>query len=238
MIYNKKNKYILLLYQMVIPILLVSICTIILAKDKKLVELDLGLTVDSVTQATPGYSRGLTPPHLRKETGKKRPAFMVVRGLKNLALYKPVSSKEEETVIGDIDQINDGIKKSDEFNYVEFGPSIGWVEIDLKEKYAVHAIVIWHYYRNAVIYNDVIVQVADDAAFSRKVMTLFNNDHDNSAGLGKGRDKAFYSRWWGEIVDARGRDHKGVRARFVRVYTGTGMEEEPPRFVEINVYGK
>ncbi len=223
-------------------IILILSCIIVCATSllfaANVVELKLGLSADAVTRATPGISKGLKPPHLRKETKVQRSPFMVVQGLKNIALYKPVTSSDTEPIIGDLDQVNDGLKKSNEFDYVELGPGLQWIRIDLKGICEIHAVVIWHFYKNAVIYNDVIVQVADDAGFKKKKRTLFNNDHDNSSGVGRGRDKAFYSRWWGEIVDARGKNNKGTRARYVRVYTADGMEREHPRFVEIAVFGK
>ena len=200
-----------------------------------LVKLDIGLGADAVTRATPGNPRGVKPPHLRAKG--RRPPFMVRPGMTNLALYKPVSASEEP-VIGDVDQITDGLKKSGQFDYVEIGPGLGWVQVDLGKLRTVHAVVIWHYYKNATIYNDVIVRLADDPEMARNVTTVLNNDHDNSARLGKGDDKAFYTRWWGEIADARGDDGKGTPGRYVRVYTADGMENEPVRFVEIAVYGK
>jgi len=201
----------------------------------ELVELDIGLEPDAVTRATPGLPKGFKPLHLRAE-GKQRAAFMVTPGMKNLAIYKTVTAGEKPPV-GDVDQITDGIKKSGKFDYVEFSQA-GWVQIDLAGPRTIHAVVIWHFYKNATIYSDVIVRLADDAACTRNVRTLFNNDHDNSSGMGQGADKAFYTRWWGEIVDARGENHAGTPARYVRVYTGEGWEGEPPRFVEISVYGK
>ena len=46
------------------------------------------------------------------------------------------------------------------------------------------AILFWHFHKTPRVYFDVIVQVADDAAFSKNVRTVFNNDHDNSSKLG------------------------------------------------------
>jgi hypothetical protein len=199
-------------------------------------KLDLGLGPDAVTRATPGYSKGVKPPNLRKEV--KRPDFMVPKGCKNLALFKPVTCSDDETVIGDLDQLTDGLKKSGSFHYVELGPGLRWVQVDLGKVCPIQAVAVWHFYKNAVIYNDVIVQVADDAAFKKNVRTLFNNDHDNSSRLGKGRDTSYYTRWWAEIIDARGKAFEGTSARYVRIYTGDGLEGEPTRFVEVAVFGK
>ncbi len=178
-----------------IPLILVLICFSTPGCNMGMTKLDLGL--NAVTHATPRYKPGaVKPPHLRD--GKRRPPLMVIPGLKNLALYKPVTSSAKPT-IGELEQINDGIKKSGEFNIVE-GPS--WVQVDLGAQVSIHAIAVWHFYKTPIIYNDVIVRVSDGADFSRNVRVLFNNDHDNSAGLGKGEDTAFISRWCGEVVDA------------------------------------
>lgn len=204
----------------------------------QLEELDLGLDVDAVTRATPGYPKHLVkPPHLREEI--KRPAFMVSPGMKNLALNKPVTSgMEEAPIIGELEQITDGVKKSGEFDFVEMDRGLQWVQIDLGASRPIHAIAVWHFYKNPVIYNDVILQVSEDPEFKAGVRTLFNNDHDNSAGLGKGNDTAYFARWWGELVDARGEDKTGTKGRYVRVYSDNGCGDEDTRFVEIAVYGK
>ena len=209
-----------------------------LAGGRRLVALDLGLTTDAVTHATPGYPKHMSKPaHLREET--KRPPFMVPPGLENLAMGKPVTcSMEDPPIIGELEQITDGIKKSDEFDFVEldFGPQ--WVQIDLEKEAEIFAVVIWHFYKQPVIYNDVVAQVSNDPVFESGVTTLFNNDDDDSSGLGTGGDTAYFARWWAEIVDARGDDLNGARARYIRVYTNGGAADEDTRFVEIAVYGK
>jgi len=202
----------------------------------ELVELDSGVGLDAVTRATPGPSQGPKPPHLRPPRGKER-SFKVRSGVKNLALFKPVTASAEP-IVGDVDQITDGIKKSRKFDYVELPGKFGWVQVDLGQRRTIHAVIVWHFYKNATIYGDVIVRLADDAALTQNVRTLFNNDHDNSAGMGKGSDEAFYTRWWGELVDARGKNHEGTPGRYVRVYTSAGWDKEPPRFVEVSVFGK
>ena len=209
-----------------------------LAGGRRLLALDLGLAADAVTQATPGYPKHLDkPPHLREEI--KRPPFMVPPGVGNIALNRPVTcSMEDFPIIGELEQITDGIKKSGEFDFVEldFGPQ--WVQIDMGREAVVFAVAIWHYYKNPVVYNDVIVQLSNDPGFESEVITLFNNDHDNSSKLGAGTDTAYCARWWSELVDARGDDLNGTRGRYVRVYTNGGAADEDTRFVEIAVYGK
>ena len=201
--------------------------------------LDLDIGPDAVTRATPGYPKNQrVPPNMREEKDK-RGAFMTPPGVKNLALGKPVtSSMEDEPIIGELAQITDGVKKSGDYDFVELDPGPQWVQIDLGQVHTVFAVVLWHYYKNPVIYNDVIVQVSDNSDFTGNVKTLFNNDHDNSSGLGIGEDTSYTSRWWGEIVDARGTDNAGTEMRYVRVYTNGGAADEETKFVEICVYGK
>ncbi len=201
----------------------------------KLVELDL--EIDGVTCPTTRDSiEDISPPHLRKKYNKdeKRKPFMVVEGLENLAMFKPVTSSDAPDT-GEIEQINDGIMSSGEFDFVE-GP--GWVQVDLEESASIHAIVLWHYHKSVVIYNDIIVQIADDADFKQNVRTLFNNDHDNSAGMGKGSDTAYISSGWGEIVDARDENMQPFAARYIRLYTSKSTDGLLPRYVELAVYGK
>ena len=59
--------------------------------------------------------------------------------------------------------------------------------------------------------HDVIVQVSDDPEFKTGVTTLFNNDTDNSSGLGVGKDREYFETRYGKIVDG-----KGTKARYVR----------------------
>ena len=209
-----------------------------LSGGQQLMELNLKLTADDVTRATPGYPKFMVkPPHLREEV--KRPAFMVPPGIVNLALNKPVtSSMAEMPIIGEWEQVTDGIKKCGEFDFVEMDLGPQWVQIDLGKACPIFAIAVWHYYKNPIVYNDVIVQMSDDPEFKNEVVTLFNNDHDDSSKLGIGKDTAYYARWWGELVDVAGQAKQGRNARYVRVRTSGGCGGEATRFVEIMVYGK
>jgi len=201
-------------------------------------KIDFGTGPDAVTQATPGYpTTKKVPPNLQERV--PHGPFMTPCEVTNLALNKPVtSSMEEEPIIGELAQITDDIKKSGEFDFVELDPGPQWVQIDLGQMHTVFAVCLWHYYKNPVIYNDVIVQVSDNSDFTGNVKTLFNNDYDNSTGQGIGEDTSYTSRWWGEIVDTRGPDNTGMEMRYVRVYTNGGAADEETRFVEICVYGK
>ncbi|MCY2932239.1 MAG: FMN-binding protein [Planctomycetota bacterium] len=207
-----------------------------LSGGKKMVELDLGINKpNAVTRATPGYPRDwVKPPNLRPEARGR--SFLVPEGLVNLARGKPVTSSDPMPVIGELPQITDGVMTCNEGDFVELGNGPQWVQIDLGEARAIHAVAIWFYYKNPIIYSDVIVRVADDPDFTRNVRVLFNNDHDNSSGLGTGKDPAFFARWWGEVIDARD-GGAGTRARYVRVQTNGSTGDKGNCYVEIAVYG-
>ena len=128
-----------------------------------------------------------TPKHVPPGTNLEKPRkgprkpTMVPKGTKLLSFKLPVKSSDDEPIIGEVEFITDGDKEANEGSYVELGPGVQWVQIDLKKKYAIQAIVVWHYHANARVYHDVVVQAADDADFITNVRTIYNNDHDNSA---------------------------------------------------------
>jgi len=115
---------------------------------------------------------------------------------------------------------------------VELGPGLQWVQIDLGGSASLQAILIWHYHSQARVYRDVIVQVSDGKDFVSGVTTVFNNDHDNSSGLGAGRDKEYI-----EVAEGRLVDPKGVKGRYVRLYSGGNTSNDMNHYVEVEVYG-
>ncbi|HOQ88675.1 MAG TPA: hypothetical protein PLX03_00915, partial [Candidatus Hydrogenedentes bacterium] len=80
---------------------------------------------------------------------------------------------------------------------------------------------------------DVIVQVSDDPEFKEGVKTLYNNDIDNSAGLGVGQDKEYIENYKGRLIDA-----KGVKARYIRLYSNGNTADDRNHYVEVEVWGR
>ena len=138
-----------------------------------------------------GTPTDIRVPNLKKPLGKDRPAFLAPTGTTNVAAGKSVSSTDEEPIIGEIEMITDGDKEAADGSYVELGPFLQYVTVDLGAKHDIYAIVVWHYHKQAQVYLDVIVQVADDPDFIMNVNTLFNNDTDNTHGLGTGENKNY-----------------------------------------------
>jgi len=179
-----------------------------------------------------GTPRNIRSANLERITGKRRGPFYVPPGTKLLSLNKPVTGSDTAPVIGELEFVTDGEKSGEEGYFVELGPMVQWVQIDLEDTYSLHAILIWHYHSQARVYRDVIVQVSEDPDFINGVKTIFNNDHDNSAGLGIGKHKEYIETNDGRLIDPR-----GVKARYVRLFSRGNTSNEMNHYVEVEVYG-
>jgi hypothetical protein len=180
-----------------------------------------------------GTPQNLTVPNLQKPLGRPRDPFLAPAGVTNVAKGKKVASSDSEPVIGELEQVTDGDKKGADGSFVELGPGVQHVTIDLGAPHEVFAILFWHFHKAARVYFDVVVQVADDADFKKNVRTLFNNDHDNTSKLGAGTDMNYVETAEGKLVDA-----KGARARYVRLYSRGNNANELNHYVEVEVYGR
>ena len=179
-----------------------------------------------------GTPRNIRTPNLEMVTGKARGPFMVPVGTVLLSGGKPVTASDKEPVIGELAFVTDGKKSGEDGYYVELGPGLQWVQVDLGKSQPLYAILIWHYHSQARVYRDLVVQVSDDKDFVSGVTTVFNSDHDNTAGLGIGKDKEYIETSEGKLVDP-----KGVTARYVRLYSGGNTYNDMNHYVEVEVYG-
>ena len=170
---------------------------------------------------------------VKKPTGKPREPFMAPKDVKLLSLNKPVTCSDKEPIIGEAKMVTDGDKEAGGGSYMETGPGLQWVQVDLEDKYEIYAVIAWLYHGDPRVYHDVVVQVADDADFITNVKTLFNNDQDNSSGLGIGQDFEYFELYEGNLVEA-----KGAKARYVRVYSKGSTSDEMNRFTEVEVWGR
>jgi hypothetical protein len=182
-------------------------------------------------EGTPQNLKGV--PNLQKPLGRPRDAFLAPAGVVNVSKGKKVVSSDMEPIIGEIEQVTDGDKKGADGSYVELGPGLQHVTIDLGAPHEVFAVLLWHFHKSPRAYLDVIVQLADDEAFAKNVRTIFNNDHDNTAGKGAGQDMNYVETAEGRLVDA-----KGHKARFVRLYSAGSNASELNHYVEVEVFGR
>ena len=177
-----------------------------------------------------------TPKSIKTPNLERKPVVvevMVPIGTKNIAEGMEVTSSDEFPIIGESEFITDGDKDGADGSFVELGPGVQWVQIDLGASKTLYAVALWHYHAQARAYRDVIIQVADDADFTTNVKTLFNNDHDNSAGLGIGKDREYIETNKGRLIDA-----KGVKAQFIRLYSAGSTGSDMNHYIEVEVFGK
>jgi hypothetical protein len=178
-----------------------------------------------------GTPKDVKTPNLERTTVV--PEIMIPVGTVNIAAAKDVTSSDDFPVIGELSYITDGDKDGADGSYVELGPGVQWVQIDLGGKKTIYAVALWHYHAQGRAYRDVVVQIADDADFVENVQTLFNNDHDNSAGLGIGKDKEYVETNAGKLIDA-----KGVQGKYIRLYSNGSTGSDMNHFIEVEVFGK
>ena len=170
---------------------------------------------------------------MEKTTIGERKPLMVPSDVELVSDGKDVTSSDDWPIIGELEFLTDGDKDADEGYYVELGPELQWVQIDLEASKEIFAIALWHYHSQARAYHDVIVQISDDPDFGSGVKTVFNSDHDNSAGLGRGKDKAYIETHEGKLIEV-----DGVSGQYVRFYSNGNSTDTMNHYIEAQVFGR
>ena len=166
--------------------------------------------------------------------GRARPPIDVPAGAdKVLSRDCKVTSSDPEPIMGELYFITDGDKEYDAATYVEIGPQTQWVQVDLSAEKEIHAACVWHFHREARVYRDVICQISNDPDFIDGVVTVFNNDHDNSSKQGAGKDMEYI-----ETHEGRPFAIRGMKGRYVRFYSRGNTSNEMNHYTEIEVYGR
>jgi hypothetical protein len=164
---------------------------------------------------------------------KPRPEMMVPPGLKNLAKGSKLTSSDKNATGSTLEKIIDGDKAATDESIIFLRKGTQWVQMDLGAPSEVFAIVIWHAHNSAKVYRDVVVQAADDPDFIQNVKTIYNNDQDNTSGLGVGTDREYFETFEGRLMDA-----KGIKTRYLRFYSKGSTESALNEYTEIEVYGR
>lgn len=172
-------------------------------------------------------------PNVEPQSDKPRPPFMAPKDVKNVAFQKKVTSSDNHAAASNLQKITDGDKAGESPAIILLRKGTQYAQIDLAANYEIFAVVIWHAHDAPKVYHDVVVQVADDADFIENVRTLFNNDIDNSSGLGVGTDREYFESNQGKLIDA-----KRAKAQFVRCYSRGSTESAQNEYTEIEVYGR
>lgn len=164
---------------------------------------------------------------------KPRPLMLVPAGLKNVAPGKKITCSDKNATASTLEKITDGDKEATDESIIFLRKGTQWVQFDLGAPHEVFAVVIWHAHNSAKVYHDVVVQAADDPDFIENVRTLYNNDQDNTSGLGVGTDREYFETHEGRLINT-----KGVKARYFRFYSKGSTESALNEYTEIEIYGR
>ncbi|HWI56686.1 MAG TPA: hypothetical protein VNZ22_05635 [Bacillota bacterium] len=164
---------------------------------------------------------------------KPRPLMMVPAGLKNLVPGCKVTTSDKNATAEMLAKLTDGDKEASDQSIFYLRKGTQWVQFDLGSPQEIFAAVVWHAHNSAKVYHDVIVQVADDADFIENVRTIYNNDQDNTSGLGVGTDREYFETHEGRLINT-----KGAKARFIRFYSKGSTESALNEYTEVEVYGR
>lgn len=178
-----------------------------------------------------GTPQNLKVPNLEKPRKGPRPPFLAPEGTVNLAKGKRVSGPD--AVSGELSMITDGERSGADGTYVELPEGSQYITIDLKKTSVIYAVLLWHYHKQPRVYKGIVLQTASDPDFITGVHTVFNNDVDNSTGVGIGKDQNYIETAEGKLIDA-----KGVEARYVRLYSSGNNVNGSNHYVEVEVFGK
>jgi hypothetical protein len=163
---------------------------------------------------------------------KERPPFLAPIGTRIVSRDKPVTSSAIP-LQGKLERATDGNKNYENENVIKLPAGLQWVQVDLKEEFQLYAVLLWHFHEGKRVYFDVIGQVSNDPEFKEGVTLIYNNDYDNSSGLGTGKDKEYVDMSKGRLFDL-----KGLRGRYIRFYSQGNFFDDFNHVIEIEAWGK
>lgn len=146
----------------------------------------------------------------------------------NVAAGKTVTASNPIT--GSPGWVTDGDKSGN--TYIGVTDHLQWIQIDLGQSHSVNRVNVWHYFADGRTYRDVIVRLSNSPSFSSGVTTVFNNDGNNSAGLGAGTHAEYSETAAGKTID-----FASVNARYVRLYSNGSSFNIYNHYSEVEVWG-
>jgi len=172
-------------------------------------------------------------PNVEPLSDKPRQTVMVPADVANLAPGSKITCSDKNVPPDALAMLTDGDKEASDQSVLFLRKGTQWVQLDFGSPQELFAVVLWHAHNQPKVYHDVIVQVADNPYFSAHVRTLFNNDRDNSSGLGHGTNREYVETYEGKLINA-----KGLKARCIRFYSRGSTESALNEYTEIEVYGR
>ncbi|HEY3323369.1 MAG TPA: hypothetical protein VGP72_23135 [Planctomycetota bacterium] len=217
---------------LVVAGLLLSACAFVRGEDK-MIDMDQFVKDKLPKPLFEGTPKALKKADLEKE--RPEAPYMIPEGLVNVALNRPVTSSDPEPTVGKLSQVTDGDKDAVEGSFIELGPGLQWVQIDLGKPCEIYGLMIWHFHKEARIYKATVIQVADDKDFITNVKTIYNNDSENSSGLGVGQNHQYVDTFLGKLIPVA---NAPVKAQFVRCYSKGNTSNDSNHYTEVEVWGR
>jgi len=179
-----------------------------------------------------GFSRHLDmPPNMKKDYYSLVREVTVPARVSLVSRGAPVTSSDPAP-LGELTLVTDGDKAGDDGYFVDLQPGCQWVQIDLGAPREMWLIWTWMYFKAQVYYKDVIIAVANEADF-RDARIVFNNDDDNTSGMGAGSDESWLETNCGHPVRLN-----GVTGRYVRLYSNGRNCDDTNHWIEVEIYGR
>ena len=154
-----------------------------------------------------------------------------VYGLRNLAFGQPVSQTGDAGYDSGSSLATDGNMRNAAW---DIGPKATghYRQVDIGGPWNIDSLRVWHELSDSrrIRYKDVVIRLSTTADFSSDVTTVFNNDLDNSLGLGAGTDGEYDETESGKIVH-----FPPTRARYIRLHTYGNNHDDQNRLLEVMV---
>jgi len=212
-----------------------KIPTLLILTATSIVSLSHADTIPLTTTIPPEKIEG-TPIEVKvpnlKPAASKAPEIQVPAGTSLLSKGKPVTASDDFPIIGELSYITDGEKDAGEGYFLELANGLQWVQIDLEKEAVIQAVWVWHFHSPRRAYHDVVIHISNDPEFASGVTTVFNNDFDDSANLGTGSDAPYIESQYGLLVPT-----KGVKGRYVRLFSQGNTSNEMNHYIEVEVFG-
>ena len=156
----------------------------------------------------------------------KWPEFMVPAGTTNLALGKKVTASDSDPVVGTLDLVTDGDKAAMKVHGLNLGPASNGCKL------------IWRKRRifmpspSGIIIRrrGCITMWSCKFPMTRLSAPGVTTVYDNSAS---GTDHPYIETNFGKLIDA-----KGVKGRYVRLYSNGNTTNKLNHYIEVEVFGK
>ncbi|NEW04977.1 hypothetical protein GK047_02955 [Paenibacillus sp. SYP-B3998] len=124
----------------------------------------------------------------------------------------------------------DGVS-NDSNSFAEAASGLKYIQIDFGASYSINKVNLWHYFSDGRTYKDVIVRLSSSSTFGSGTTTVFNNDTNNSAGLGTGTNAEYAETSAGKTIT-----FNPVNARYLRIYSNGSSVNAYNHFVEVQAW--